>query len=193
MIRPGLALAAATAATVGAFRAGPPPGYTGAFGEPDCGVCHFDAIRDDDAGAVLIEGPDRYIPGASREITIRLHHPELAAGGFQLTARYLEGDDGGRQAGTLESVDGRTLVQPGAGGVVYASHNEDGVAPAADHAGDDPTNAEGSIQWTVLWTAPGRAEPVAFDVVAHAANDDDSPLGERFYQARRIVRPTAEK
>ncbi|NIP80960.1 MAG: hypothetical protein GWM90_17785, partial [Gemmatimonadetes bacterium] len=124
----GLALVTATA-VAGAYRTGPPPGHTGAFDQPDCAACHFDALRDDPAGSVALEAPERYRPGGTYEVTVTLRYPELPAGGFQLAARYLEGPCAGRQAGALEATDERTRIQTGEDGVAYASHSEDGVTP----------------------------------------------------------------
>lgn len=182
MIRAGLALAIAlSAGSAVAYRAGPPTGHTGAFGEPDCGACHFDAIRDDDAGSVDIRAPSSYEPGRTYEIVVKLRHPEVPAAGFQLTARFADGSDAGRQAGGLEPGKSRTRVETGDDDVIYASHSVAGVAP----------EASGLALWTLRWTAPteGDAAAVAFDVVAQIANDDDSEFGERLYRARHIVRP----
>lgn len=181
MIRAGLALAIAlSAAGAVAYRAGPPPGYTGAFGEPDCGECHFDAIRDDEAGAVEIRAPANYEPGRTYEIVVKLAHPRVPAAGFQLTARFLDGTDAGRQAGRLEPGNDRTRVETGDDGVVYASHGAAGVEP------ESPELA----RWTLRWTAPAEHDavaPVAFDVAAQVANDDDSEFGERLYRSRHIA------
>ena len=183
MIRAGLALAAAAvtlAAT--AYREGPPPGHTGAFGEPDCGACHFDAIRDDAAGALRIDVPGEYRPGRSYVLTITVSHPDLDAAGFQATARFAGGGSLGAQAGRLEAVDGRTRVQVGENGVSYASQSERGAPPSAD----------GESVWTLRWTAPDGGDPVRFDAAAQVANDDDSEFGERLYLASAGIRPGPE-
>lgn len=178
-----------TAGVAGAYRTGPPPAHTGAFGEPHCGACHFDAIRDDDRGGVVIRGPDAYRPGETYTVVVELTHPALDAAGFQLTARLADGPRGGEQAGSLEPMDGRTRVQVAESGVAYAAHAMDGVAPTS----------EGTARWELRWTAPGAATrdagtspgtgpgTVAFDVAAQVANDDDSEFGERYYGARRVA------
>lgn len=181
MIRAGLALAIAlSAGGAVAYRAGPPPGHTGAFGEPDCGACHFDAIRDDDAGFVVIHAPDSYEPGTSYEVVVKLRHPDLEAAGFQLSMRFLDGPRAGKQAGALEPVSDRTRVERSIDGVAYASHSAAGAAP----------EASGRARWTVRWTAPAHedAVAVAIDVAAQVANDDDSEFGERLYRFRHIAR-----
>ncbi|MEJ2502100.1 MAG: hypothetical protein P8177_02115 [Gemmatimonadota bacterium] len=151
MIRAVIALVAATlTAAAGVYREGPPPGHTGAFGEPDCGACHFDAPRDDDAGDLRLDVPAGYRPGATYHVTLELSHPELAAAGFQLAVRHAEGQDAGSQAGRLEPVDLRTRVETGDNGVSYASHSEAGVEPSSDRA----------TAWTLRWTAPEGVCPV---------------------------------
>lgn len=182
MIRTGLALAIAlSAGGAVAYRAGPPPAHTGAFGEPDCGECHFDAVRDDPDGSARILVPDAYEPGQSYTVTVEVRRTGLAVAGFQLSARYLHAPAAGEQAGTLESMDGRTAVEVGEKGVMYASHTEAGAGPVGC------SNHADVARWTVRWTAPTDRADVAFDLAAQVANDDDSAFGERLYTARHVV------
>ena len=179
MTRAGVALAASLLAAAGVYRAGPPPGHTGAFGEPDCGECHFDAVREDPAGAVEIRAPARFRPGGTYEIGVAVRHPDLRAAGFQMTTRFLDGDPAGGQAGRLEATPG-TRLQNADDGIAYLSHSGPGAAP------DEP----GRAVWTARWTAPEDGTgPIAFDVAAQAANDDDSEFGERLYLLRTVARP----
>lgn len=198
MIRAGVVLvlvasagAAGAAGAVVVYRAGPPPAHTGAFGEPDCGECHFDAARNDREGSARILAPDSYQPGHSHTLTVELRRPALAAAGFQLSARYLHGPAAGEQAGTLESLDGRTAVEITEEGIMYASHTAAGAAPGpGNHAahGDESGVAEhGVARWTLRWTAPADGGDVAFDLAAQVANDDDSEFGETLYTSRRVV------
>lgn len=200
-----LVLCATGAAATAAYRAGPPPGHTGAFGEPDCASCHFDAIEDDERGGVVIRAPGMYEAGRTYSITIELRHPELEAGGFQLTARFADaagaretgvekelrkdggnaggnagentGENGGRQAGTLKAGGATTRVLGGRG-IEYASHTAESVV----------ASERGVMTWELQWTAPAAAAAVALDVAAQMANDDDSEFGERLYRARHLVR-----
>ena len=182
----GIAIGAfAAAVTLGAgfaYRDGPPPAHTGAFGEPDCGACHFDAARDGD-GRVAIAVPAAYEPGRTYDIEVTLEHPELEAAGFQLSTRFASGSRAGEQAGELAAPSERTRVQAGDNGVLYASHTAAGANP------EQP----GSARWTVRWTAPPARHDVAFDVAANAANDDVSEFGDRLLLRREVVQPVSEK
>lgn len=179
----GLLALISVGAGTSAYRTGPPTGHTGAFGEPDCAACHFDAVRDDPRGAATIDAPEAYRPGERHDVTVTIRHPELAAAGFQLTARFTDGDPAGRQAGVLEPAGPETRAQEGGNGVVYVSHSAAGVAP------DTAAGAGGVRRWTVRWTAPESGGSVAFDLAANAANDDDSEFGDRIYRARRTGHP----
>lgn len=154
-----------------ATRDRPPPAYTGAFGEPDCTVCHLTAPLNAGSGTVTIDGvPSEYEAGAVHSVTITLTQQQLAAAGFQLTARFADGS----QAGTLapRAADSlRTEVTTRAR-VQYIHHVYDGTLPVA------PDTA----RWTLLWTAPDSGA-VVFNVAANAADDDFSPLGDFIYSA----------
>lgn len=171
-------LAAADSARVHgrAYPYGAPPGTTGGFGEPTCAACHFGSALNDPAGALTIEGlPARYTPGQAYRLIIRLRRPQMAAAGFQLSART----PAGAQAGTLAVPPGATAVKvETAAGILYAGHTEPGSRLAA------PSAAE----WAVVWTAPG-AGPVTFSASANAADDDRSPLGDYVYALERTAAP----
>jgi hypothetical protein len=102
--------------------------------------------------------------------------------GFQLTARFAEGDATGRPAGVLTPDDARTaVVWDTISHVGYIEHTLAGTALRGD-AG----------RWMVRWTAPaGNARGVVeFNVAGNAANDDDSPLGDFIYTtAVRVPAP----
>ena len=176
-----LGLALAVCLSIGAvgtaYRTGPPPGHTGAFGEPDCGACHFDA-GGVGSGSLTVKAPESYRPEEPVHITIELRHLDMAAAGFQLTARFTDGSNAGRQAGVLAPSD-RVGVEVGEGGVLYAAHTAAGSA----------LDESGLAVWTVAWTPPHGQGPVALDVAAQASNDDDSEFGEQLYLTRRIVEP----
>jgi hypothetical protein len=184
MTRAVPALAAAvlvlTAAGVApAYRTGAPTGFTGGFGEPHCGTCHFGDAATGGAGGAAIQAPAHYRPGETYDITVSVRHPELEAGGFQLSARFAGGDRDGAQAGRLEPADPRTQVATGAGGITYAGHSLTGALPAEPGVG----------RWTLLWTAPESGDPVVLHLAANAANDDDSEFGDRIFLAHQRIEP----
>ncbi len=171
-----MALGIAPGAMVGAplaFLDGPPPAFTGGFGEPTCRQCHSDVPAPDPAGAVAVRGlPARYLPGARYVLTVRLGRPEMVAAGFQLSAR---GEDGS-QAGTLRPLDERAAVRT-SGGVQYAGHTRAGTVVAGD-----------STSWRVEWTAPRRTGgSVRFHLAGNAADGDESQLGDHVYTATKSV------
>lgn len=161
-----------------AYRDGPPAGHTGGFGEPLCAECHFGAPVNDDAGALAIEAPDRYRPGESHRLRVRLARPGMAVAGFQLAVRFADGERAGHQAGTLEPVDARTAVTADtATGVVYAHQTAAGASLVE----------AGEAEWTVRWVAPTTDATVVVHVAANAANDDASEFGDFIYASERRI------
>ena len=158
-----------------AYPFGAPPGTTGGFGEATCQMCHLGAELNDPAGALTIEGlPERYTPGQAYRLIVRLRRPQMAAAGFQLSART----PAGAQAGSLAVAAGSAAVKvETAAGIRYAGHTEPGSRLAAP----------GAAEWPVVWTAPA-AGPVTFHVSANAADDDRSPLGDYVYALERTAR-----
>ena len=169
--------AAVVALTAAAHREGAPPAHTGGFGEPTCVECHFDWEANEGPGRVALTAPAAWAPGETYTITVEVSDPDLVVAGFQLSARYDDGDARGRSAGTLHADTPAVRVVPAptpAGDVLYAGHTEDGTEPAA----------QGRARWTVRWTAPSKGEPagaVVFHAAANAANYDESPFGDRVY------------
>jgi hypothetical protein len=165
-----------------AFVEGPPPATTGGFGEETCRKCHYDFEENDPAGSLLLEGfPETYVVGRQYTLTIRLMHPRLERGGFELAARFASGDNEGRQAGFLESSDDRVSIVSSADAAThFARQTRAGSAP----------QTKGQSAWTVRWRAPETGSaPIVFHVAANAANFDDSPLGDYPYSAQQTVRP----
>ncbi|HEX2207948.1 MAG TPA: choice-of-anchor V domain-containing protein [Longimicrobium sp.] len=161
-----------------AYPYGAPPGTTGGFGEPTCQMCHFGAELNDPAGSLTIEGlPVQYTPGQAYRLIIRLRRPDMAAAGFQLSARTAAGV----QAGTLAPVDADGSVQvETAGRIHYAGHTEPGSRLATP----------GAAAWPVVWTAPATASgPITFHAAANAADDDRSALGDWVYAVERRAGP----
>jgi hypothetical protein len=175
-----LAIALAKGNPPGAHRTAypdaPPPATTGGFGEPTCVACHF-AMSPDTLGALTLQGlPDSYTPGARYEVTIELARKDMAAAGFQLSARFGSGPARGRQAGRFR-ISGEGVTVTAQNGVDYVHQTLAGAAPSTP----------GRASWRIEWTAPEAAGPVRFHVAANAANGDESPLGDRVYALERAV------
>ncbi len=174
-----LGLAAAPLALV-AYKDGPVPGRTGGFGGPTCHACHQDNPLNAPGGEVTITGlPDRYTPGETYPITVRLKKPELVRGGFSIAARFVSGENARRQAGEWQADDRVVFAVDAQTGVRYAQHSPAGSRSAAP----------GSISWELQWKAPLEAGPIQFNVAANAANDDASPLGDFIYVKELTVSP----
>jgi hypothetical protein len=180
-----VAWVAAIAVTIGpaspraeAYADGAPPGFTGGFGEQACDACHFEAAVNTKPGQLVLTGiPERFVAGRRYPLTITLSRPGLVMGGFQLAARM---EDGGAQAGTLAPGPGdeaRIKIEPGA--VRYANQRLAGTAPV------EP----GTMQWTVVWTAPAAAGAVLFHAAANAADKDEAARGDYIYTATGRSRP----
>lgn len=166
----------AVVAQAQAYRAGPPPGHAGGFGEPSCTACHWaHAAPDPEPGGLAIEAPARYRAGERYRIRVALADPALRAAGFQLTARFADGPAAGTQAGLLEPVDSGVVVVA-AGGIAYAGHTAAGTAPVSP----------GKAAWELTWVAPAAGGDVVFHAAANAANDDASELGDRIHAARAV-------
>jgi len=155
----------------GTFRDAPPPAHTGGFGEPTCHACHVGSDLNDARGALDITVPDYYTPGASYGIRVRLKHPEMMAGGFQLSIRDASGAQAGRFVMDTASTGVTTL-----NGIAYVHHRRVSASTNTD-----------SIVWTFDWIAPDRAGSVTIHSAANAANDDASPLGDFVYAESAVV------
>lgn len=175
-------------ATPLAYIDGPVPGRTGGFGEATCRECHFSFDLNPPGGEAALEGlPEAWRPDTTYVLTVRVRHPEMGRGGFQLSARYRGGPREGRNAGALRPGGARTQVVedtlPGSG-VRYLQHTREGTAPV-EGAG---------IRWRVAWRAPAASAPsapVVFHLAGNAANDDNSEFGDRIYTSERTVQPTS--
>ena len=163
----------------------PPPATTGGFGEPTCVSCHF-AATPDTLGSLALRGlPEAYEPGRTYDLSVELARDDMAAAGFELSARFAAGPARGRQAGRFLAPDEHVAVTPQSG-VEYVHQTLAGASP--------PT--PGLARWRIEWTAPGAgAAAVRFHVAANAANGDESPLGDRVYALEETIgsaAPSAE-
>jgi hypothetical protein len=175
LVLAALALAAPPRPAAGRSE-GPEPGFTGGFGEPTCTACHFDAPEEPAAGGLVVEGvPERYAPGEAYTLLLTLRDPGLERAGFQLAARFAEGEAAGRQAGRLATDgSGAEVVEHGDPPVLFARQTLAGSRPLATH----------ETTWTLRWTAPAEgAGSVVFHAAANAGNDDDSELGDVVHTA----------
>ncbi len=176
-------MAGASLAAVPVFKTGPPPGYTGGFGEPTCRACHSDAGLNEPGGGgelTITGAPTGYEPGRTYQLEVVLRRAGMLRAGFQLAARFAEGDATGAPAGALTPGDGGSVViWDTVSHVGYIEHTLAGTALRGD-AG----------RWLVRWTAPATARGVvAFNAAGNAANDDDSPLGDFIYTSTLRVAP----
>jgi hypothetical protein len=126
--------------------------------------------------------PAAYEPGRTYRLEVVLQRAGMLRAGFQLAARFAEGDATGRPAGVLTPDDARSaVVWDTISHVGYIEHTLAGTALRGD-AG----------RWMVRWTAPAESARgvVEFNVAGNAANDDDSPLGDFIYTtAVRVPAP----
>lgn len=153
-----------------AYVEGPPAAHTGGFGEPTCQECHFGADLNAPGGVLRLEGlPTTYLPDQSYPLTITMHKPGIAAGGFQLSARF----EDGTQAGVVQSIDITTQISRSATDIQYIYHSYLGTTPTASD----------TVHWEILWQAPpDTSRTVLFHVVANAGNGDNSPFDDYIYQ-----------
>jgi hypothetical protein len=161
------------------YRDGPPPGFSGGFGESTCQGCHGERELNEPGGKVVLEGvPEHYVAGQAYALTVTLTRTGIAVGGFELTARF---EQGGAQAGTLS-------VPPDAAGRVAVAKDRD-VEYAHQRQTGSELVAPDTARWTVSWTAPAQGGTVQFNVAANAANLDDSTSGDFIYTAVEKAAP----
>jgi hypothetical protein len=119
-----------------------------------------------DSAAISIDGfPDSVVPGERYTLSIAFDSETAVTTGFQLTVRA--------------EVDGGA----------FSSKDEDVEVVGAAARSTAPRPASGPVRWLLEWQAPGALfERVEFLVAASAANDDQSPFGDRIhYRTFEIV------
>lgn len=179
---PIAALLATLTLGLAAYREGPLPNMTGGFGEPSCQSCHFDNPVNAPGGSLALDGlPAQFVPGRDYEITVTLKREGLKRGGLEMSARFAEGADSGRQAGAWRAPAPRLQIVPSKTdpSLMFVQHTTAGTL----------CSQSGSNSWTMTWTAPPAAVPVQFNVAANATNDDASPLGDYIYLLERRANP----
>lgn len=186
MARPLMRLAAAlvfagaaAAVPVSPTAEGPPPGFTGGFGEPTCVACHIGNDVNAFGGRVTVVGlPATYEPGRDYVLTVRLEAEGTEVAGFMASSRYAEGSSRGMNAGALVPTDPHVVVTDSAG-VSYVHQST---------TGSRPSSSEGT-SWSFVWAAPRVGAPVALHVAANSGNADKSPLSDLVYTAEHLVHP----
>lgn len=149
------------------------PGHTGGFSDRTCAIsgCHVSSVNPS-GGSITIDAPRTYVPGQT--VPIRVTIQDSAAGrsrwGFQLTARF----ENGQQAGRFEA--GRSVIVNSVAGVRYASHRNAVVQP------------DSAFTYTVNWTAPADDSRgnVIFNAAGNAANGRGSEFGDRIFTTQRV-------
>ncbi|GAA5522641.1 hypothetical protein Asal01_02603 [Fodinibius salicampi] len=153
--------------------------FTGGFGEETCRSCHFDYDLNPGGGSLEITGIPAKISGKERiHIEITVEREALGAAGFQLSARYPNGQQAGSFdiAGKDRMMYSRTVPDS----LEYVQHSE---------VATDPTE-ENSGSWTLTWVAPESVSgPVFFNIAANAANGDQSEFGDFIYAQEIKVHP----
>jgi len=161
---------------------GPPPQIADGFGDETCHKCHFENNFNDPVGSLGLDGvPENYVSGEQYVIEIVIERREIGRGGFQLAARFANGDQAGVQAGSLAPLDERVeVVTEENTQVQYARQTLSGSLPGP----------EDTTSWSVRWTAPeDAAGPVRFNLAGNASNDDASEFGDFVYTAEALSRP----
>jgi hypothetical protein len=174
----------ATADAAPPYLEGAPPGFSGGFGEDSCTACHFDEDLNESPGRLSLTGvPAFYTPGQVYSLSVSLSRPGMERAGFQLTARFEDGAQGGVLEPPIGAEDAVTITPDGETRVLYAHQRAPGGMLAAP----------GAARWTVSWTAPSEAaanaRAVLFHVAANAADGDGSASGDYVYTTAAATLP----
>ncbi len=165
-----------------AYVDGPPLRSAGGFGDETCHKCHFENDLNDPVGSLGLDGvPENYVSGEQYVIQIVIERPEIRRGGFQLAARFANGDRAGEQAGSLVPLDERVEVATEENTQVqYARQTLSGSLPGP----------EDTAGWSVRWTAPeDAAGAIRFNLAGNASNYDASEFGDFVYTEEALSRP----
>lgn len=146
------------------------PAVTGGFGEQACNYCHFDNPVNSDEARLEIQGiPESWKPHQSYPIKIQISRPDLGKAGFQLTARF----QNGQSAGSFQISGKRLTVQHVDSSLVdYLNHTAEGTQPLH----------KDSTSWNFKWVAPSDTSgAIIWNIAANAANGDQSNFGDFIY------------
>jgi len=159
--------------------------FTGGFSEKTCRNCHFDYDLNPPEGSLSLRGLTKRVePGTVIDITIILKRPEMGAAGFQLAARYRNGEQAGRfdisDNTTVQFTGGEEISEK----VQYIQHSPSGVQPLA----------RDSARWQITWKAPTSfSDTIKFNISANAGNGDQSEFGDWIYSKEFILLPSQNK
>lgn len=162
----------------------PPPAHTGGFGEPTCHVCHSDLPLNAPGGTLELLGvPSGYSPGHNYTLTILLSKQEMMRGGFQLSARFLNGKNAGKQAGAFSGLNDKIKLIPESN-LLYLHHSVEGAE----------LTAPDSVRWDFEWNSPENdSSTVVFHIAANAANWNDSESGDYIYTLTKTTKAIRKK
>jgi hypothetical protein len=160
----------AFAATFFATSHGPLPAHTGGFAEATCQRCHAEYPLNEGVVRIALDSlPGFFESNRAYPLRLRVQHPELKRGGFQLSARFEDGSN----AGGFTVSDTTILKLQRSRDVQYLSHNIRGTYQLR---GD-------TAEWRFTWVAPPAQQRVVFHVAVNVANDDASEFGDRIFTA----------
>jgi hypothetical protein len=142
-----------------------------------CTGCHSSFPLNGGNGTLSLIGlPDRYTPGRTYLLAVRIADNYQKRWGFELTViRPGEGTEGG----TLTITDDRnTWISEGEGiERDYVKQSYDGTFAGAD-----------SARWHLDWTAPPAGSgPVRFYLAGNAANNNEATSNDYIYGLDRLV------
>jgi len=160
-----------------AYPDGPPDGFAG--NPPNyfsCVLCHgsYD-VNSGDGSLELLGLPPAYAPGATYDLTVRLHDAGQIRWGFEITAF----GPGNQAAGTFTITDAiNTQLSDNAGtSPDYMKHT---LAGTRWHTPDGP------VTWSFRWTAPA-ANTATFYLAGNAAEGGNDPSDDYIYTLVRTL------
>lgn len=158
---------ALAAGAVGAYPEGAPWGAANPDAEESCASCHYDFdARRDSPGLALRGLPAVARAGRDYALVLEFTDNDAVTAGFQVIAAA---DDA--QPGRISAADAAGIETIGAAARSVR-----------------PVRVDGGARWQLAWQAPpAPAAAVTFYVAASAANDDNSPFGDRVHYRRYRV------
>ena len=159
------------------YAEGPPPGHTGAPGDPPeqtCNVCH---APNTGPGVMTIIAPANYVPGQTYQIQIEHSTTDMTRlrWGFEMTA--LDGTNSA--AGTFTSTSPFTQTDFG-NQRFYILHTVSGTF----------AGTAGGADWSFDWVAPATdVGPVTFYAAGNQADNDNTFDGDLILTTTTVTAP----